>query len=389
MSDDPRKGLPSASGVERIMECPGSWSLCKITPKWGIDSAVAILGTKLHKALEKIFLGEEYTADLDADELAQVGEIVEQAWDACKKVFGVTDADRTDDPSEWPFQIFVEQRAWVRDGNLTQIGSGQLDLLFIADDVALLLDFKTGYGDTTVSEKNWQLIFNLIAFREQQDGIASYFAGILQPNRMSSPDLSQYSGDFLDVARHRALEGLREADEAKPYRLPLNPNAEGWCKYCDARKDCPALQYSLVTTNKNSPIIPAALEKAMAVIRKEDLPDWLDRGKETELLIGALKDYAKELLTEDPESVKGYELKPGNNLRKIEDVAETFAIFRDELGVTSAEFLAATKVGTGALEKLHIEKTGLKGIKAKNAFNDLLDPVIKMKQNSPTLTKTI
>lgn len=389
MSDDPRKGLPSASGIERVLECPGSWALCKLSPDWEPESEIAALGTLLHKGLEAVFLGEPLPDGLTPEDKEHIEEIVEQAWDACKKVFGFQEADRTEDPSEWPLQIFVEERAWIRDQDLTKLGSGQLDLLFISDGKALILDAKTGYGDQTPSEKNWQLLTNLIALCEQRDGITEFFAGILQPNKMRSPDLAAFPLAFLHTKRRVLLEGLKQANDAEPYRLPLNPSADKWCRYCKARKDCPALQYSLVKTQMISPIVPAALPKAMALIRKEDLPEWLDRGRETKLLINALDDYARELLAEDPDSVPGWELKPGNNIRKIDDVKDAFAILREKAGVTSEEYLSACKVTLGGLEQLHKSKTGLKGIKAKNAFNELLESVIGYQQNRPTLTKTI
>lgn len=388
MSDDPRLGLPSASGIERVLECPGSFALCRILPEWEKESEYAEKGTLLHKGVEAIFLGEPMPEGLEPEDLEHLDEIVEQAWDACKKVFDLIESDRTDDPSKWPVEIFTEQRAWIRDADLKKVASGQLDLLFIRDEKALELDAKTGWLETTPSEKNWQLITNLIALAEQRDGIVEFFAGILQPNKMRAPDLATYPLSFLDIKRRRLMEGVRVAHEAEPYRLALNPDAERWCKYCPARKDCPALQYSHGLIKKNSPTIPAALDKAMTLIRKEDLPDWLDRGKETELLIQGLKDYAKELLNEDPESVQGWELKPGNNLRNIEDVKAAYVIFKEEYDVTPGEFLAFVKITMGGLEQLHKDKSGLKGKKAKDDFNNLMEPILSYKQNKPSLTKT-
>jgi hypothetical protein len=63
--EDVRQGLPSASGLQRLVLCPGSWLAEQACPE-SEQSAAAAAGTRLHKHME------EGTMPEDADEAEAV-----------------------------------------------------------------------------------------------------------------------------------------------------------------------------------------------------------------------------------------------------------------------------------------------------------------------------
>ena len=72
MSDE-RKGRPSASGFERLLDCPGSFTLNKEAPEQP-SSPAAARGTRVHAGCS----GDVDIATLPRDEQQTVAELLQQ-----------------------------------------------------------------------------------------------------------------------------------------------------------------------------------------------------------------------------------------------------------------------------------------------------------------------
>ena len=63
---DEREGRPSASAIEQMKLCPGSWKYQQILPQ--IESPEASEGTTRHDLIEQVIRGKVSLSDIDDDQ---------------------------------------------------------------------------------------------------------------------------------------------------------------------------------------------------------------------------------------------------------------------------------------------------------------------------------
>lgn len=136
MIRDERQGLPSASGMQRLFLCPGSWNAERKCP---IDeeSEDAAMGTILHAHMEQGTMPEDPE---DAEAVAWCREM-EKAL--CEKHLGMKE-NWTD------VQTVREVRLFERD----RLFSGKPDMVAVWDRKALVVDYKFGRIPVSPAECN-------------------------------------------------------------------------------------------------------------------------------------------------------------------------------------------------------------------------------------------
>lgn len=103
-------------------------------------------------------------------------------------------------------------------------------------------------------------------------------------------------------------------------------------------------------------------------------------------LVDGVREFLKQCLNEDPDSVPGFYLKPGAILHPVTDPEVLFTRFT-ELGGALDQFMKCVNIQKGVLETQVREVTKLKGKELNSAINKLLDGITTAKQNQPSIAK--
>jgi hypothetical protein len=228
--NDPRQGLPSASGLHRLVNCPGSFRAAKEAIAAGMappdDSEDAASGTRIHRWLETetdedwaaLSYDEQRTATLCQSQASRIiaDFSKRRGWadrDIRERRYAITAFGVTGDIS----------------GPLPWIGSGQADRIVKSGDHMLILDYKTGRGDVTPADANDQLrgLAPLVShFRPESVEVA-----IIAP-LSGQPTTAVFSAESLKVAKAWLVHQWLNAPEA------TETAAGAWCQYCPARLIC-------------------------------------------------------------------------------------------------------------------------------------------------------
>lgn len=380
---DPRRGVPSASSMERLDRCPGSWLATKDLPE-DDDSEDAASGTRIHKALEtgdmSDLQGDEWeTAEMCKDQ----GYKVHDAW-----------------LNESPDFAVVEERLGLTAVNVLTVTNestesflftGQADMVVVEGKRGLVIDYKTGRGEVEEAAKNKQLLA-LAVLVARRYKLTDVRVAIVQP-WAGKPSVADYDAPALYRANKWLLSRLEAAKNATPDDLC----AGDWCKYCKAKATasgvCPALKETALEpvermtmglTSQSDETTRAALF-ARAMECDADILARLMKGLK---LLGwyaaAIEGAAKKRAADDADFQRHYRLKPGVVRETITDVSLVFQRVH-ELGITADTFAANCKVTKGAVETMVRSACGVKGSALKAKVKEVLAGAAEAKETSATL----
>lgn len=329
--NDSRLGRPSASGIFRLAQCPGSWfAELKCPPEE--ESEDAATGTYLHSCME-----QECTPD--DPEQAEVIEFCHQIEkELTEDIFGDAIPGLT---------IIKEERMFARDEQGNVIFSGKPDKVYFSPhkDTALILDYKFGRLPVDPVEKNRQLAALAVLFRYKLGHCpASIFAGIIQPYvSRRKPQLVQFLPHHLDAAEEYLRKIIADAEMPD---APLCPD-EKTCRYCRAQPSCPAVSLALV--NVTSRDLTAAWDQWSPEKRREAY----DLAQLAKKWAASVEAKVKTDLKAEVE-IPGLALAAGKKTFTVTDPAAAFRILNELFpeGVTAEDFTACCKVGITDLDKL-------------------------------------
>ena len=362
---DERRGLPSASGIERIMLCPGSWNLEKTCPEPSASDDAAS-GTKIHTALA----GE--TVALNDDE--------RETFEMCKSIEKqIVEKLGFDSPEAY---IQSEMRLWNR-VTIKQMFSGKFDRSYSIEPRYLIIDFKTGRNIVTAAEKNYQMRALAVLARNNIFVKTSLkplqvFVAIIQPWCSPQFTIAEYSLADVLTADNEITSGLERAMAPDAPRIPSTEA----CRYCKALAICPEAQ-------KEAELAVTRLEsRQLSQYTPDERGLMLDWIVQAESVLERKKAELRGMIESDPESVTGWKLQPGNEVREIVHKGPLFFAFKESLGMDMNTFMRACKVSLTELKRIHKERSILKGKEAEAQFDALLEPFVEIKQNRPSLKKT-
>ena len=370
MNTDPRQGLPSASAFERLVECPPSHQM-----SLGLEdteSAVAASGTRIHAVLA----GEANISTLSSDE--------EQTHDMCRHQADALIAEHI-------IGSDVDTLTEVRLG-LTHFGrvvivsdkaqqslrfSGQADLIIIDNGHALIIDYKTGRGDTADAVDNHQLMA-LAALVSLHKPITSATVAIVQP-WAGKPTVAQYDTESLRAAEVKLHSTLNAAEQA----TAADAVAGDHCKWCKAKMVCPAFQAAALSVT--DAIIPDTITGTDEQVKAQIFARMGDRtSMSNEMLLriqeGGRKFMEWFLVAHDLElrrriaagEIDGYSLRERKGRRSVSDVTKVFGKLSAH-GVTGDAFAAECSIPLGSVKTLIKQSTNAKG----KALDNLVDEVLR------------
>lgn len=322
--DDVRKGLPSASGLQRLVLCPGSWKAEQACPEEEPSEAAA-MGTRMHQHME---LGTLPDDAVEAEAVAWCREMEQQlAQEYVADGHGMA--------------VFREKRLW----DACQRFSAQEDVVFVGCGKALVLDYKFGRGDVVEAKMNAQLYGQALTVFDNFADVEEVYAGILQPFvSRQKPQLVRFTRDDL-MALRKWLYGSLDAAMAENANLVAG---EVQCRYCRAAASCPALGLQVQRA--------ASMELTRwEQWSLEDRRRAYDAAKLAKKYAEAIERKVKADLEAGVE-LPGLELAAGRASFTVTDASGAFAVLDAMLGVTGEEFVKCCKVGITELDKLVHQK---------------------------------
>lgn len=323
--EDERQGLPSASGMQRLFLCPGSW---KAEQKCPVDeeSEDAALGTILHACMEQGTMPE------DPEDAEAVAWCRETEKTLCEKHLGMKE-------NCGDVQTVREVRLFERD----RLFSGKPDMVAIWNRKAFVVDYKFGRIPVSPAECNLQLSALAVLAMDHCE-VDEVIVCILQPYASrKEPAVCRYTRESVEQARAFFSACIKLAQDE---HAPLKPGEKA-CRYCRAQSSCPAVSLALV--NVTSGDLTAAWEQWTPEKRREAY----DLAKLAKKWAASVESKVKADLRAEVE-IPGLVLAPGKKAFTITDAAAAFQVlnglFPDD--ITAQAFTACCKVGITDLDKL-------------------------------------
>jgi CRISPR/Cas system-associated exonuclease Cas4 (RecB family) len=368
---DPRRNLPSASSFGRYAACPGAFALERQAREAGQlanePTPEGDSGSRIHRALA----GEK--VQLTAEE----SEILDKCWWLESVVLKDEFGDLL------PPAIERERRIWCHDPrDLRPLFSGQFDLVARRDNKIFIVDYKTGWGDVTQAERNWQLraLVALLACEEgDPEHPPTITAALILPHQNPQIERVLYTGQDVLAAM---------ADCVRLARIILSPGqpriAGEQCRHCPVREICPEARdlvgkFAVMTVD----------DRHGELMTADHLLWALERCGAVEEVIGKIRARAKRMLEADPNSLPGWRLKPGVMRSTITHVAALWDRLHGQhpMQVTAEGFAGACSMTKTHLKELLRNSLGLKGRALDDACRESVDGLTEEKQTSPTLER--
>lgn len=369
MSEDPRLGKPSASGIYKLVACPGSDNAERGLPELPPEKTTED-GAVIHKASETGDISELEGDQVDIAKNLRAME--ERALDVWMRELNI---DSTP-------ERHVEERLWIRDRKtLELLASAQLDIYYVHDIYALVIDNKTGFLDAPPAEKNWQLLTQGISLWHERPE-TQIFRVAINASRLSSKfDPADYTQEGL---AHGERELIHAFWVSKQPDAPRRPGS--WCRYCKAKGVCPeASSYSLVTQQelgiKSGDKL--AILTAINQLTPPQLANVFVKSKIAAVIFDGVESKLKAMSKEQLEPL-GLTLKPGAVQKKITD--PTKAANRLSGIIDKDGMIAMAKFSVTTLIDFYSELNNVSKIAAKEAILNLLGDAVEQTQNAPSLS---
>jgi RecB family exonuclease len=379
-----RRGVPSASGMDRLHNCPASFEMERHAPPEEHREDAAS-GTLIHAVLAGLAAPDTLSAaELETHDMcaAQAEQVINE-WAQ---------------PSDEEPDILYEQRIGI-----TQLGTamdvtpkskarfrftGQADMIIVDDDRALVIDYKTGRGDTPVAQDNAQLaaLAVLVYLRYK---VPSVRVAIVQP-WAGKPTVSDYSESALQLAHSWLIASLNAAETSTLDDARAGDHCK-WCKakaICDTFKNAAIQQVEVIEPATIAGLDGESQRKAMWA-RALDLPAArlaaaMNGLAMVKRYVATIEGVAKARAENDPEFQQFFTLKEKKGRRSISDVGKVFAACEAH-GVTAEQFTALCSIGLGDVKQLLKDATHAKGKALDNLHDTVLTGAVEVGKGSVEL----
>jgi hypothetical protein len=368
MTDLERLDLASASTAWRRRRCVGSENLIRELRAANLLAEIpagpdAESGTLVHRA----WAGEEVTLNgnqaMTLEDLQRLEKMVLADWAGDQAVY----------------LIGREQRYWLRQG-IEPLASGQIDVAYGKDNSlsVLIMDGKTLYGEVDPAEYNDQLRELVALYYFNYPKTQRFRVAILAPRLAERCTVADYDATEALLAYRLMRLSLAESAVPEAVRTPGTH-----CSRCPARLNCEEARqligntYNLAKRIESGEYRIPLGEKGARII---------ENIKTAKGLLKNMEDRYKQQLLDEPDSIPGWRMKEGKQVRVITEVDKALKAakanwFSDE------DFWSCCEVAIGRLqEKLgEIAKVSGKGLSKR--FNETFGQLVTYKQYAPELEK--
>jgi len=351
LSFDERKGLPSASGIEQMQLCPGSWTYQQMFES--VDSDEANEGTTRHDLIENVIRGKVSIDTLEGEHYT----CVERALNLLELIEREIEVGWADLDNQ---HQFLEERVWVHDGT-NKLYRAKYDLLRdYGNGTLLLVDWKTLYGDHTPAPDNVQLLAQALAvYRNHPTEIKRIWCALAEPFPNPSYSLVEYLPERLEKSYEFIRSIITKATKKDASRIP----GVKQCKYCDALAVCPEARF----------IISQAFNFKPLELNADLISEVMNIAALADKWAKAVKDRTRELLNDGTE-VRGWKLTGSGTTKSISDTNKCAEAIMDTNQMDWAKFLGACTTSWSKLvtiwQEARLESGGAK-ITKKEAISEL------------------
>ena len=365
--DGERKGLPSASSMDRYNRCDASLPLEKLLRKRNElpedqDSDAASHGRLIHTICEEMWDDAESVLGRYEDQhIREAAAYVTEARSIAVRAWGSDDEGR----------VILEQRMFLADETGVPYVTGQADVVWVREKEALIIDYKTGWGQLPAASDSWQLM-TYAAMVAQEHEVVSVRVAFIQGGRIASEHI--FSKPDLDTLIAFVLPGLLLLREDNPFESSFHPDPDG-CKYCPCRLRCPALnaQFMLMEPKKS---VDDIFLPSLANTQLEEMKVALTQLAAFER---AFNDEMLARAEENPEAFAQFYMAPGRGRRTVTDASALCEQLLAD-GAEPEDIYKAIKLSVTEAEALHKAATGLKGKVAKEDFETRYENFIERKE---------
>lgn len=367
-TQDPRGGWTSASNAEADKRCHARHLMQQQVVEPEKRSKDAELGDRLHLALKK-----RDPSGLPTEELERYEATVILEDKLVAEFFG-----KNSDHARK--SCFREQRYWGQvktpQGQLLQ-HSGQPDVVYRYSTDALIIEYKSLYGDIPGAAENEQLGDQAVLVKGHFIIVNRIAVAVIQPSVNIDPDVAIYGKEAL-MQRERIMWD-RVALSNTPGIEPVAGEVQ--CKFCRAKKYC--RQYNAFA----SQLVPSMLSlmdvavinwtpamRAEFLRKKPIAQKWLDE----------CNDDIKDILAKDPDGAPGFKLRPGSIRESITNPEVVFQRFVG-LGGTAEQFMPCVSVHKTKFKDQLQKVTGAKGKGLVETLNKTLDGQTVKSQSAPSI----
>lgn len=355
---DERKGMPSASALNRYYQCRRSFQLEQQVPQ--LESKVASRGTYLHEITSAILGGTVEELEWASQEMPRLEKEEKEAVYKNLEIFNDV-ADRLPDA-----KILLEQRM-----SFWGLFSGKPDALILDGNHAYLFEWKYGLQPVPEVLNNLQTAcYALLVFATYKDVERVYI-------QLSSPLAigRKYSdGIFTRGEMEKVQDRIIKifVDCLQP-NAPLSESIGDHCQFCRAKSICP--NYS---ENAKEMLITMQGEVSAnpeTTISADNVVQWAEKVSTFKKHIAEATKYAKNIedtiLTIAKQNANcGIVVKEKIGNRKFNTLA-TFQALNERYGISSEDFLKAVSVGVGALKNMLAEKLDIKTTQANKILETI------------------
>lgn len=339
VQSDPRKGLPSASSIERYFACNRSYLLERQVPDTErFENEDALSGQRIHIANQTGDLSElESMKEEDLVRLIRQKE--EQIFNQWCSDYEITDATLT-----------REERVWLMSKGVLR-ASAQIDFYAFSEakQRVLVIDAKSGRKVVTPPVRNQQLRTAVVILAAKYS-IGGARVAIVQPLAKHQPQ-ADYSADQINVAWDH-LEKLLDAIH--------NPEAKAvpgtHCEWCEAKHICPEAKSRMLQVSALEGLKWALLPPA------EKVRLW-DAWKLAKVIGEQIEENIKAELRTNATALPGLTLTKDLQPRVVTDAVGVYGVLQEHFPELkpeelTAEFNKMIEFSLGALQTFYREKRG-------------------------------
>lgn len=353
MSDE-RRNCTSASSAEADFLCAGRFLAQQGLP-YIPSSPDAEMGNRIHAALA----GEQVTLSDDESDYVEKCRKVEDWF--LNQIFQQTP------------EVYREKRYWGTFGEYRH--SGKPDVVFIAGEIAGIVDFKSGRNEVESASGNFQLRDLAVLIAKNHPSVKRVYCAIIQPWATFTPEICGYSEADLVIAETEMIARIAASNDPQSKRTP----SDKACKYCRAKPHCKEAQETVLAIAKADTINSIKLLDAAGISR------FLQAASIAESIIESVKEEAKRRLLAG-EAIPNYRLKDGAKREVVTDPQECFNRCHKK-GVPLANFMDAVTINKSKLKDAVKLATGSKGKTLDFELAEILSGITEEKESAPSLSK--
>lgn len=230
--------------------------------------------------------------------------------------------------------VFRERRFWIVLDRYKH--SAQPDVVYRLNNRALIVEYKSLFGDIESAERNAQLRDQVVCVDHEFFMLERVGAVVVQPHVTMKPEITVYTP--ADIERSRLLLAVRIANNNNPALKDNHNPGKIQCKYCRGKvvcKEWSAWASDSLPTVRNITDIPVQQWSP------EQMAVFLDKVGDIESWIETCKKYIKQLVKSTPGYVPTYTIRPGAVDRPVpgENIQQLFERF-EKAGGDLSTFMA-------------------------------------------------